>query len=234
MGFFYSIIQIAVALLLSLISLTIYRGMPAGWLCDYGEKPGEMHAREHRCEGWRKVLPVMWCGCFFLFRIAGRPEPVDALLAAAVLILLPAALSDCDYMIIPDQSAAAMMILGLIICATRPEASLRWYMAGGALALILMLLSAALALAAARKAGVGFGDVKLATSCGVCIGALYGSDMAVPAVLGFYAFSALFGAGWFAVRLLARRVEYGDFCPMAPWIAASALLWIAAGLGGGV
>ncbi len=228
MEFFYEFFQTGAALLLSLASLAVYRHLPAAWLCDYGEAPDERHRAEWRCVTWRKAVPLMWCGCLVMYRAAGRMEPAGGLvLSAAFLILMPAVLSDCDYRIIPDQSAGAMLFLGAVICAARPEASIRNFAGGGALALCLMLLSAVLGRLAAGQAGIGTGDVKLMTACGACIGASHAGGW-VSAVLVFYTISILSGACWFCALLLLRKAHYGDMRPMAPWIAASALLCLAA------
>ena len=67
----------------------------------------------------------------------------------------------------------------------------------------------------------------LMTACGACVGALYAGEWAAAALV-FYVLSVLSAACWFAVLLLGRRTAYGDERPMAPWIAAAALLCMAA------
>lgn len=231
MEFFNGLLMVMTALLASLVSLAVYRRLPATWLCDYGETPGERHRASQRCREWKKAVPLMWIGALLLLQTARRLElPGGLLLGAAFFILMQAALSDCDYRIIPDQAAGALLVSGAVFCAARPAASFRTCCGGALLALSLVMLSAVLGRLAARQAGIGAGDVKLMTACGACLGAAYGGDWAA-AVLFFYALSVLSAACWFAVLLLLHRTAYGDDQPVAPWISAAALLCLAAAPG---
>ncbi len=231
MEFFNGVLMGLTALLASLASLAVYRRLPASWLCDYGETPEERHRAAQRCPGWKKAVPLMWIGALVLLRTARRMElPGGLLLGAAFFILVPAALSDCDYRIIPDQAPGALLAAGAVYCTARPAAFFRTYFCGALLALLLMIISAALGRLAARQEGIGAGDVKLVTACGACLGAAYGGDW-TAAVLFFYALSVLSAACWFALLLLLRRTAYGDGQPMAPWIAAAALLCLASAPG---
>lgn len=121
-------------------SIGIYLRLPARWLCEYGEVPGAAQEPAGRCGGSPSgrlaraaaagaatlvclVLPALVISRLPALQLVtgasdapavGSPGPAQLILLTVILICLTlAALSDLDYMIIPDQVAAALFLLAL-------------------------------------------------------------------------------------------------------------------------
>lgn len=244
MGFLFPAAQIFVSAGVSYFSIEVYRRLPAVWLCEYNELPGEEHAPENRCGNRIAAFFILWISCtvlhFLTFRknyCIGEAAYREFFLLAWFIILVTAALSDMDYMIIPDQCCAAAAVSAVI----RTTAGI-FYGSDGAdlpaifvpaaggtvLAGILMAASMLLGRAAARAESIGMGDLKLFAACGACVGACFPKTWP-DAVLVFFVLAVMLNAVWSAVMILLRRTEYGGSLPFGPWIAAAALFCVSLG-----
>ena len=260
----------AVSFLTAWLSLLIYRCLPDSWVCDFNESPGPVHRSDNRCPRRRLSLFCMSAAVFFLMLLKIRGISLDPSGPAAegkcalsslpfwecvffilsALILLPAALSDIDYYIIPDQicvlTAAAALLNGVIQEAGQGTGSLSadeavsfilsssgllsaflLPAAGGLLCGFLMLLSCGLSRLFSGKEGVGMGDVKLMTACGALASSAAGQETWAAASLSVFVVAVMSSAVWFSILLLSGRVSYGEACPLAPWIVLSSLLVLA-------
>lgn len=167
-----------------------------------------------------------------------------------MMLLLTAAYSDLDYRIIPDPVSGLLLLMaGLRVLIIRPGlAAATWSFSagsppgralwhvlldairedslnglkGGALAGGIMLGSAVFSTLMTGTEAMGFGDIKLMTVCGMLVGVEWSVTMYILMVLS----SAVFFAG----SMLAGRCRAGEAQPLAPWIAASAIVCLTAEL----
>lgn len=156
-----------------------------------------------------------------------------ALLTAILICLILAALSDLDYLIIPDQITGALFLLALVRFAFLPAAAslisgfsqqassdftdgLLTALSGAALAGGLMLLAALPARLICGSGTLGVGDIKLLAACGAVVG---GSRALLLYVIAVFS-SAIFMAAGLAAGKFALRSAH----PMAPWIAAATVI----------
>jgi leader peptidase (prepilin peptidase)/N-methyltransferase len=140
-----------------------------------------------------------------------------ALSVTLILFVVPAALIDLEYRIIPNRLTAAGAVLALVIGLAfdpsgEPERLLAGIAAGG------FLLLAALA----YPGGMGMGDVKLAAVMGLFLG----RDVA-PAIFIALVAGALAGAAIIARR--GAREGRKTAVPFGPFLALGALVGVFAG-----
>ncbi len=143
---------------------------------------------------------------------------VDTALAIlTILLVVPAALIDLEYRIIPNRLTALGAVLALVIGvaldpAGEPERLIAAAGAGG------FLLVAALA----YPGGMGMGDVKLAAVLGLCLGAAV-----APAILIALVSGVIYGAGVMARK--GTREGRKTAVPFGPFLALGALVAVFAG-----
>jgi prepilin signal peptidase PulO-like enzyme (type II secretory pathway) len=216
----------AAAAALSWLSVAVFNALPAGWLCDYGEKPGEelLGKRVFFFPHGAVLLLLYFFAFFALFRQYGAGIYFFTCCAAAVLLLLTG-LADWKYRIIPDQFVLLLLLPALVLCfCDRASGGLffqSWYspvlgaFAGAALMLLMNLLGKALF----RKDSLGSGDLKLFAAAGLFTG--------FPQVFLLFLltiFSALF---FILVLSAARRMPKDRYFPFGPCICAALLLFLA-------
>jgi leader peptidase (prepilin peptidase) / N-methyltransferase len=134
-----------------------------------------------------------------------------------ILLVVPAALIDLEYRIIPNRLTALGAVLALVIGVAldpggEPERLIAAAGAGG------FLLVAALA----YPGGMGMGDVKLAAVLGLCLGAAV-----APAILIALLTGVIYGAG-----VMARKGAHAGrktAVPFGPFLALGALVAVFAG-----
>jgi leader peptidase (prepilin peptidase)/N-methyltransferase len=140
-----------------------------------------------------------------------------ALSIVLILVVVPAALIDLDYMVIPNRLTAAGAILAVALGlaldpAGEPDRLLAAACAGG------FLLLAALA----YPRGMGMGDVKLVAVMGLCLGAAV-----APALL----IGLLAGIAGGAVMIARKGAHAGRRTPVpfGPFLALGALVAVFVG-----
>lgn len=203
-------------------SVLLYLKMPAGWLCDAGERPRTEHMpsmrRQLQRHGSAAGTGCAAAVCLYLIRCLQIPScttPASAAAAVLALIALSAAAqADAVYLIIPDQLTAFVLASGFFseLAFGRPSLlSATVYSLGGAASgFLVMLLCAALSLLLGGRQGIGAGDIKLTGACG----ALVGMEN-VP----FLIFFASFGTACSALKDLLTGKNHPDAAkPAAPWI----------------
>ena len=168
------IIKVAASIVLGILAgfaaVYIFNKMPAGWLCDYGEKPGpeltDPHIQRVKGYPWRWIyaagfacLLVRLSFCDIQFAAAG---------VFACWAMLIIGLADLKYMVIPDQF---VIMLALSAFGFIPFHSSVWQpllgaiVGGGA-----MLAVAGIGSLIFHREVMGFGDVKLFASLGLVLG----------------------------------------------------------------
>jgi leader peptidase (prepilin peptidase) / N-methyltransferase len=140
-----------------------------------------------------------------------------ALSVALILIVVPAALIDLEYRIIPNRitglGAALALVLGLALDpAGEPERLMAGLAAGG------FLLLAALA----YPGGMGMGDVKLATVMGLFLGGAVASAILIALLAGVL-------VGVFVMARKGTRAGRKTKVPFGPFLALGAIVAVYAG-----
>ncbi|MEU7059974.1 A24 family peptidase [Streptomyces sp. NPDC046197] len=165
----------------------------------------------------RAVAAVTALVCAALAAATGpRPEAVVWLLTAPVAVLL--ALVDRRVHRLPDVltlplAAATVALLG--VAALLPTAAGSWPTAllGG-----LALGAAYFVLFLVNRAGMGFGDVKLALALGAALG-WYGWPVLVTGAFAGLLYGAVYGMGLVVLRRAGRK----STIPLGPFMVGGAL-----------
>ena len=216
------IIKVAASIVLGILAgfaaVYIFNKMPAGWLCDYGEKPGPELTDPHiqRVKGY----PWRWIYAAGFACLLVRLSFCDIQFAAAGLFacwaMLIIGLADLKYMVIPDQF---VIMLALSAFGFIPFHSSVWQpllgaiVGGGA-----MLAVAGIGSLIFHKEVMGFGDVKLFASLGLVLG-LKGT---VAVLLGASLASGIAAAA----GLASGRYRRNDERPLGPYICCCGFLYI--------
>lgn len=216
------IIKVAVSILIGTLAgfsaVYIFNKMPASWLCDYGEEPSaeltDPHMQRVKGYPWRWIYAAAF-SCLLV-----RLTFFDVQFAAAGIFacwaLLIIGLADFKYMIIPDQF---VIMLALSAFGFIPFQYGLWQpAAGAAIGGGVMLLAALLGGAAFKKEVMGFGDVKLFASLGLCLG-IKGT---VVVLIG----STLCSGIAAAIGLATGRYKKDDVKPLGPYICGWGIIYI--------
>ena len=216
------IIKVAASIVLGVLAgfaaVYIFNKMPAGWLCDYGEKSGpeltDPHIQRVKGYPWRWIyaagfacLLVRLSFCDIQFAAAG---------VFACWAMLIIGLADLKYMVIPDQF---VIMLALSAFGFIPFHSSVWQpllgaiVGGGA-----MLAVAGIGSLIFHREVMGFGDVKLMGALGLFTGWL---NIIIVSVLAFL-FAAVISIG----ILIAKKGKFNDYIPFGPFIVASTFITI--------
>jgi prepilin signal peptidase PulO-like enzyme (type II secretory pathway) len=172
-------------------------------------------------DDWRAWLRrlVVVCLTAGLFAVAGArfEGPAElALVTAYICVFVICAGTDLLAFRVPNVVTYPAILLALAAAVLMPDADIRRALAGGAIAGGILLLPSLIT----AGAGMGMGDVKLATFLGLALGFPY----AVGALL-----LTAFAGGIISVLLMVTRLRgRGDPIPYAPFISAGALtvlLW---------
>lgn len=228
----------------------LYMAMPARWLCEFDELPGEMHMSGFRGAGSMlarsaRVL-IVFLAAVYAFLMGGSVWG-----GVAVVFLAAAAFSDMDYMIIPDQmmwAAAACSLAGACEGGWRADAGSFGgnmgcaHFAGGRAGLFEGWTGPAAAETLCTVEGALTGGGLMLVSA-VLSAAFYGAgaigtgDIKMMLVCGALAGSPEAAAVMFAAAimssalfitagLLAGHLKSSNFVPMAPFIALATVIFI--------
>ena len=208
------------------LSCRILNKIPAAWLCDYDEEPSEELKNGIRF----KMKPtgiVISVTAAVVFACTALSVGISAELPVALILycfLLLISASDAKYTIIPDQFTIAAAILSLVFAVidflTDKSFITTWYspllgaVCGGAILMLLDLFSTLIF----KKAGFGFGDVKLMAALGLMFGLKY-----ILVLLVIASFAAAIN---FLVIIFAGKAKKGIYLPMGPYICLAAALTV--------
>lgn len=223
------IVMIALAVLglvLGPLECKLLNVIPAVWLCDYDEKPTEELLRGKRF----KLFPhgaVMGVSAAAALSLTVLTTGVTVQLPFVILltvILLAVSASDAKYTIIPDQFTVAAAVISIIFAVVDLFGEQifisKWYqpllggIIGGGVLILLDILSTLLL----KKAGFGFGDVKLLAALGLFFGVKH---TVILMVLSF-----LIATLHFLIIIFSGKARKGIYMPMGPYICIAALLTI--------
>lgn len=215
------ITSIALAVLgfvLGPLSCKLLNRIPAKWLCDYDEEPtpellsGDRFKIKYAGIAMGIVLAILMTGTALIF---GLSVELPLIIVLYIFLMLISA-SDAKYTIIPDQFTIAVAVIALIFAVvdlfTAQIFIKSWYspllggLCGGVTLIILDLLSTLIF----KKAGFGFGDVKLLAALGIMFGVKY---TIIMLLVSFFV-----AAVHFLVIILAGKAKKGIYLPMGPYI----------------
>lgn len=211
-------ISVLIGTLAGFSAVYIFNKMPAGWLCDYGEKPSAELSDPHiqRVKGY----PWRWIYAAAFSCLLVRLTLFDVQFAAAGLFacwaLLIIGLADLKYMIIPDQF---VIMLALSAFGFIPFHETFWAPAmGAAIGGGVMFIAALLGGAAFKKEVMGFGDVKLFASLGLALG----PKGTIVVLIGASLCSGIAAA----IGLASGKYRKDDMKPLGPYICGWGILYI--------
>ena len=218
----------------------VYMRLPAHWLCDFDEQPWEMHMpgfRGRKCRWFYAAFEVALMISFYRictgscesgtgFMIAAARLTAGGITAACAAVI---ALSDRDYMIVPDQLVIVMGICSIVmslasscgdaVFAGNLQACLRASFGeiiyGAFWGAALMLSVSAMGIITGKGSAAGFGDIKLMAVCGAVVG---------ERVYIMYVLMVMMSGIYFSYCVVRGKVRSGEGLPLAPWICSAMLL----------
>lgn len=234
-----TIIAVILGLLSGLAVVYIFNRMPASWLCDYDEEPGEelKDPQIQRIKGW----PWRWVYAGLFACIALRlvfaeihepPHGFDGLPADTIQImsqgqlmlagiftcfaLVIIGIADHKYMIVPDQFVIMLAIASLGFLPLHHEIiqPLGGLTIGGGIMLIVALMGRMIY----KKDVMGMGDVKLCAAMGLGLG-IRGMIFVLAAGCLASGVEAAIGLAW-------RKYKKDDLKPLGPWLCAAGVAYL--------
>ncbi|MGN0659657.1 MAG: prepilin peptidase [Emergencia sp.] len=195
-----------------------FNRMPAGWLCDYGEKPSEElldpYTQRVKSYPWKYIFTM-------LFIVIGiRLVMDDWQFAAAALcslwLLLEMAIADVKYRIVPDQLVILLAVTSLGFISFHGS----WMdcLFGALAGFGIMGFTALLGKLAYRRDTLGGGDIKLFASLGLTAG--------LAGILEIFVMTTLLSAGHLIWLLARKKIRRHDTVPMVPYIAVAAAVYL--------
>ena len=217
---------------LGLLLVPFFDRIPAGWLCDYGEEPGDILLSFPRLSRKRYgLLFALLLGVSYplLFLQYGfSPPGTFFFLGAALPVLLLLAAADANYTILPDQLTGLLALLGVfygVACGAHAAVTGSFTVlgclsplfgalaAGGAPAVLLVMGDLLF-----KREILGFGDIKLLAAIGLFCG-LKGSILVLF-------LTVLLSGLTFALLMAAGRLKRGDTRPLGPFVVAAAFAYL--------
>ena len=188
----------------------IFNKMPAGWLCDYGEKPDPILADPYvqRVKGypWRWIYAAGFTCLLIRLMLVNVQLGAAGLFACWALLII--GLADLKYMIIPDQFVIMLALTGIGFIPF--HASYLDLILGAAAGGGIMLLVAVIGGISYKKEVMGFGDVKLFASLGLVLG--------LKGIIVVLVGSSITAGIAAAAALASGRASKGDARPLGPHI----------------
>ncbi len=210
----------------------LYARIPDSWLCEAGQEDFKETAlappaacaliRSSGKKAGTACALAVFADLMYAWH-AMIPVPAAVLTALAVTALATAAQSDADFMIIPDQFCAFILVAGVMAAGFEESSfhkgirSAAESLAAAGAGFAAMFVAALLACWMKKDSdALGMGDVKLIAACG----ALSGPEGIFPLIFIASASSALY----MSVCIITRRAGAADPKPMAPWIFLAAVI----------
>lgn len=212
----------AAAVLLWLISVKVLNDVPVKWLCDYDEEPTEKHLGKRF--GIKETTPfgiifgVFGGTCGYMFGLSVYAVFVILIFFVLFMIML----SDIKFTIIPDQFILLLLLISAAFAAydllcdnifiTVWWSPLVGAVCGGGVLFLLDFLSILIF----KKAGIGFGDIKLFAVLGILFGFPWIFAAAILSV-----FTAFFH---FIYLMIFKKADKEKYLPMGPYICIATAL----------
>ena len=204
------LLSISVGALAGCSAVTVFNRLPARWLCDYNETPGdELLLRCQRVKNlpWKAVFSAVLFFAFFQLTFQGL---LYALLTLFVLwLLLVISMADKKYMIIPDQFVVLLVLSAFGFLPY--HGSLLQPVLGALLGGGCMLLIGIFGKLLYKAEAIGFGDVKLFAAIGLITGPIGVSMILI--------ISSFLSCAVFSIKLILKKITSRDVQPLGPYIA---------------
>ena len=230
-----NIIAMAVLILvggfLGYFGFWFFNHMPAKWLVDYGEEPGEeltgplahQEPGEDLTEPYvQRVKSYPWKFVMVAFMVIAAVKLAlgDVFIACGGLMALWAlmlmAVSDKKYKIVPDQLVVVLMFSAIGFVPS--YFSWKVPLFGGLIAFGAMVLMAAFGYIAYRRWVIGGGDIKVYTAIGVIFG--------WKGFVTIFILATLVSAGHFTYLLMRKKIEKDETMPLVPYIFGATAIYL--------
>ena len=214
------IVTVLAGTILGNSAVYMFNHMPGKWFLDYDEElPEENDEDTYQPQ---RVRSTPWKYLFSMFFIAiglymVQSDWIYTVTALAVSwILIELSIADIKYRIVPDQLVILLAVsaVGFIQYHTGWQDML----AGAALGLGIMAVTALLGRALYKREAVGGGDIRLFAALGLVLG--------TKGILFVYMISALLSGAHMVFLLAVRKIKKNDTIPMVPYIAAAAIIYM--------
>jgi prepilin signal peptidase PulO-like enzyme (type II secretory pathway) len=196
-------------------SVYVFNKIPAKWLCDYHETPGEKHLPPRIGKyPFAPLFALVFAAAVFK---AGLSDwRYAAALLPALWLLLQIGIADRKYRIIPDQYVLLLAVTAIGFAVLRHGAlsQLLGLVAGGGGIFLVGLLGKLLL----KKDALGFGDVKFMAVCGLIAG--------LSGIILIFILASLSSAVVFGILLARGRVSLADEEALGPFIAGATALYL--------
>ncbi|MBQ2605078.1 MAG: A24 family peptidase [Acutalibacteraceae bacterium] len=221
-----SVLLAGLGLALGPLNCRILNKIPAKWLCDYDEEPSQelLSGKRYKLKPHGIAMSLTLAVILAITSLTANITATFPIIIIILLVLMLIAASDAKYTIIPDEFTIAAAVLSLIFAVTdlftAQNFITTWYtpilggLCGGAVLIALDLFSTLIF----KKAGFGFGDVKLMAALGIMFGYKY--------VFILLVFSCMMAACHFVAIIFAGKAKKGIYLPMGPYICLGTCLVI--------
>ena len=204
----------------------ILNAVPAKWLCDYDEEPGEellgIRYKFKQSGIYTSALfAILNAVCFSIFGLSY----LTAFILIISFVLLLITLSDAKFSIIPDQFVVALAVVCFVFAVTDMLCYkvfignvwdiLLGAVCGGGFLFIINILSILIF----KKEGMGFGDVKLMLALGACLGfpRIFGALLVAVAVAFVYILFLL-------IKRIFSKNDGSNYFPFGPFLCIGSLV----------
>lgn len=218
---------VGAAFLLTWLCYCLFNRIPAKWLCDYGEKPAAelFETRLFFNPGGIAASLLMALAFILCYYEFGLQSGLFYLCCLIALTLMLITLADYRYSIIPDQFTLVLALLCSAAAVYDLTAAQRlfhdtWWspLAGAAMGGGAILVMNLLGLLLYKKAGVGFGDVKLFAAVGILAG--------WPNIFFVFLITILLAFFHFIALLITRKTTKDVYLPMGPYICVALTVYM--------
>lgn len=200
------------------LSCRLLNKIPAKWLCDYDETPSEelLHGIRYKAKPTGIIMGAVLAAALLSTVLVRGLSYTLPCIALIYFFLLLVSASDAKYTIIPDQFTIAVAVLSLIFAVidyfTDKNFITSWYspLLGAAAGGLILLAFDMFSTFVFKKAGFGFGDVKLMAALGIMLGLKY--------VIVLLIMSSFVAAFHFLFLIFAGKAKKGVYLPMGPYI----------------
>ena len=211
-------LSVIVGILAGNSAVVAFNRMPARWLCDYNEEPGEelkqRDSQRLKSHPWKITFSVIFALCAVKMALYDWQYAIAAVISMWALLII--AVADKKYMIIPDQFVILLAVtsVGYVPYHSGFLSPLWGALTGGG----VMLLIGVAGKLIFKKETLGFGDVKLFAAVGLMTGPLGVSIILVAC--------SFLSCITFAALMIKKKVKRADMMPLAPYVAFSTAFYL--------
>lgn len=204
--------------LLGYFGLWFFNHMPAKWLVDYGQEPGEElidpYSQRIKSYPWKFVMVAFMVIAAVKLSLGNVYIACGGLMALWALMLM--AIADKKYGIIPDQLVVILMFSAIGFMPG--YYSWKVPLIGGLLAFGAMMLMAAFGRIAYKRWVIGGGDIKAYGAIGIIFG--------WRGFIAIFILATLASAIHFGYLMIKKRLKKDEERPLVPYIFGAAAIYL--------